>query len=78
MVYIKAPAPKSRFARHALWMDEDTVSYKTFGSTEELQQLLREDLAVLLAERFLLPAAAEEAEAVSATTVHRPHRFLGR
>jgi Mrp family chromosome partitioning ATPase len=36
------------------------VAYKAFGSRDELQQLLREDLAVLLAERFLLPPVAEE------------------
>ena len=51
---------------------------KTFGSTEELQQLLREDLAVLLAERFLLPAAAEEAEQCRPRPCTGPHRFLGR
>jgi hypothetical protein len=72
LVYIKAPAPKSRLDELLSRIrDEDTVSYKTFGSRDELQQLLREDLAVLLAERFLLPAAGEDTGAVSATTMRK-------
>ena len=74
LIYIKAPAPnrESRLGELlARIRDEDTVSYKTFSGADELQQLLREDVAVLLAERFLLPAVAEMTEAVPATTVHR-------
>lgn len=74
LVYIKAPAPDRESRLDELLSrirDEDTVSYKTFGSTDEFQQLLREDLAVLLAERFLLPAATEDTGAVSATTLRK-------
>jgi predicted ATPase len=66
LVYIKAPALNRESRLDELLSrirDEDTVAYKAFGSRDELQQLLREDLAVLLAERFLLPPAAEEAVA---------------
>ncbi|MEZ5185050.1 MAG: DUF4062 domain-containing protein [Candidatus Nanopelagicales bacterium] len=35
--------------------EDDTVSYKSFADPAELEQLLRNDLAVLLAERFLVP-----------------------
>jgi predicted ATPase len=59
LVYIKAPALNRESRLDELLArirDEDTVAYKTFGSRNELQRLLREDLAVLLAERFLLPA----------------------
>ena len=66
LVYVKAPAPDREPRLGELLSrirDEDTVAYKAFGSRDELQQLLREDLAVLLAERFLLPPAAVEAVA---------------
>src|SRR5439155_24018239 len=75
LVYIKAPAPDREPRLGELLSrirDEETVSYKSFGSSDELQQLLREDLAVLLAERFLHPAAAAEADgAARATAVRR-------
>jgi hypothetical protein len=63
LVYIKAPAPNRESRLGELLSrirDDDTVAYKTFGTKNELQRLLREDLAVLLAERFLLPPTAEE------------------
>jgi predicted ATPase len=63
LVYVKAPAPNRESRLNDLLSrirDDDTVAYKAYGSSDELQQLLREDLAVLLAERFLLPPIAEE------------------
>ena len=63
LVYIKAPAPNRESRLGELLSrirDEDTVAYKAFGTGDELQQLLREDLAVLLAECFLVPAATDE------------------
>jgi hypothetical protein len=63
LVYIKSPAPSRESRLNDLLSrirDDDTVAYKPFGTRKELQQLLREDLAVLLAERFLLPPLAEE------------------
>jgi hypothetical protein len=77
LIYIKAPAPnrESRLGELvARIRDEDTVSYKTFSSTDELQQLLREDLAVLLAERFLLPAVAEITRQSRLRPCTGPHR----
>jgi predicted ATPase len=75
LVYLKTPAPGREDGLKALVgriRDDDTVAYKTFGSPEELEQLLREDLAVLLSERFLMapPAsdvAADSTEAAGAT-----------
>ncbi len=66
LVYIKSPAPSRESRLNDLLSrirDDDTVAYKSYGSKDEFQQLLREDLAVLLAERFLLPPAPEEAAA---------------
>jgi Domain of unknown function (DUF4062) len=63
LVYVKAPAPNRESRLNDLLSrirDDDTVAYKAYGSSDELRQLLREDLAVLLAERFLLPPMAEE------------------
>ena len=57
LVYLKSPAP-GREPRLADLLgtvrSDDTVSYKSFASADELGGLLTEDLAVLLAERFLL------------------------
>jgi hypothetical protein len=57
LVYLKSPAPH-RESRLQELLDtvrsDDTVSYKSFASAAELERLLAEDLAVLLAERFLL------------------------
>jgi predicted ATPase len=75
LVYIKAPAPNREPRLGELISrirDEDTVSYKSFGSRKEFQRLLQQDLAVLLSERFLLPAPAEEVGgAIRASAVRR-------
>ncbi len=56
LVYLKAPAP-GREARLVELLgavrDDDTVAYKAFSTAEELRRLIADDLAVLLAERFL-------------------------
>lgn len=56
LVYVKSPAPAREERLEAL-LDriraDDQVSYKSFSDPEELERLLREDLAVLLGERFL-------------------------
>jgi predicted ATPase len=67
LVYLKVPAP-GREPRLGELLDavraDDTVSYKSFGTADELQRLLRDDLAVLLAERFLGGDTAPQAAAV--------------
>ena len=47
--------------------DDDSVAYKTFSTADELAALLRDDLAVLLGERFLL----DEAGGVSMALIRR-------
>src|SRR5215470_15949022 len=55
LLYVKAPAP-SREPRLAELLErvqkEATASYRTFGTPAELGRLVRDDLAVLLSERF--------------------------
>jgi len=61
LVYLRAPA--DREARLESLLDrvraDDTVSYRSFRDSAELEQLLRDDLAVVLAERFLVGGHAE-------------------
>jgi hypothetical protein len=55
LLYVKAPAP-SREPGLAKLLDrireEATASYRTFGTPAELARLVRDDLAVVLSERF--------------------------
>jgi predicted ATPase len=68
LIYVKSPAPK-RAARLAQMLDgirdDGDVSYQHFSDPDQLPGLVRNDLAVLLSERFELGqsrggAAAEE------------------
>lgn len=88
LIYLKSPAPH-REPRLAGLLDtirlDDTVSYKTFESADELEHLLAEDLAVLLAERFLLggPTPAHEPDDLGRRVARRPiptpvNRLVGR
>jgi predicted ATPase len=55
LIYVKAPAPdrEPRLAQLLARMrDEGGVSYQHFSDPAELQQLVENDLAVLLSERF--------------------------
>jgi predicted ATPase len=58
LIYVKRPAP-DREARLNQLLDrvrgDDRVSYKPFGSAEELRELIEHDLMVLLSERFETP-----------------------
>jgi len=60
LVYLKEPAPELD-ARLATMLDAiraaGDVSYKTFRTAEELEDLLAGDLALLLSERFLADTA---------------------
>ena len=55
LVYVKRPAPDLEPGLAAMLdriQGEDTASYKPFGDADELRQLLVDDLAILLTERF--------------------------
>jgi predicted ATPase len=73
LLYVKAPAP-DREPRLADLLDrikeESSVSYRYFRTAAELGRLVRDDLAVLLSERF---AAAVQAAAPSAVRARGPH-----
>lgn len=66
LVYLRTPA--DREARLEALLDrvreDDTVSYRSFRDSEELERLLRDDLAVVLAERFLVGAQGERPDHV--------------
>ncbi|HVG97222.1 MAG TPA: DUF4062 domain-containing protein, partial [Chloroflexota bacterium] len=71
LIYLKAPAPEREPALKKLLeriKADDAASYKTFGTPEELRELLENDLAVLLTERF---AAARSGAA--APPLRRPN-----
>jgi predicted ATPase len=64
LVYVKSPAPdrEPRLAELlARIRDEGGVSYQHFADPAELQRLVRNDLAVLLSERFEMSRAHEVA-----------------
>jgi predicted ATPase len=83
LVYVKDPAPgrEPRLSELlARIRDDDRVSYKTFGSARQLSQLVTRDLAVLLSERFRVPAEAAAASAAEwrSTLPEVPTSFVGR
>ena len=83
LVYLKAPAP-DREPRLVTMLDvmraAGDVSYKTFRTADELEDLLATDLALLLSERFLTePAGAAGEQHRAAWTVPVPvSDFVGR
>lgn len=52
--------------------EDDTVSYRAFHDVDELEELLRQDLAVLLAERFLVGGAPESGGAARPSVPTHP------
>src|SRR5690554_5428146 len=69
LLYLKEPAPARDERLHALIKDfkaDGTASYKRFGTVDELARLVRDDLALLLAERFKTTIGAAPARPVSA------------
>jgi predicted ATPase len=71
LLYVKAPAPdrEPRLAEMLARIEaEGSVSYRHFGTAAELGRLVRDDLAMLLSERF---AAARPSAAAS--TPPSPH-----
>src|ERR1700742_2376362 len=84
LIYVKSPAPERdpRLTRMlARIRDEGEVSYQHFSDPAELQQLVENDLAVLLSERFEMTQPGEGAadERPSAGAVPVPATpLLGR
>lgn len=69
LLYVKSPAPEREAGLTALigaFEGEGTDSYRTFGSARELGRLVRDDLALLLSERFALRGGAPSTPAASA------------
>src|SRR4030066_123643 len=66
LIYIKQPAPDREPRLKELLdraRDDDTASYKPFTSADELRELLENDLAALLTERFEQVAETVSSEA---------------
>lgn len=85
LIYIKEPAPERSPELRALLdriRNDDRVSYKSFGTAEELKSLVSDDLAILLTERFYTAASQTDTPAQetprSASLPLQPTRFVGR
>jgi predicted ATPase len=81
LVYVKRPAPEMepRLAEMLRGLEgEDSVSYKPFTDVNALRDLLLDDLAVLLTERFDAVPAATVANAPSSNLPASLSTFLGR
>jgi predicted ATPase len=79
LVYIKEPAPDREEALTRLLDDvraADRTSYRRFGSLEELEELVAEDLAVLLSERFASGAAVRGVPSAPSRGRAAPPRVL--
>ena len=72
LVYVKQPAERDeRLAGLvARIRDDDTTSYKSFSTAEELGGLIESDLAILLAERF---DASRSSMPPATDSVRAPH-----
>jgi predicted ATPase len=76
LLYVMAPAPdrEPRLAELLVRIKtEASDSYRTFGTARELGRLVRDDLALLLSERF---AAARAGAPPSPSPGNAPHRSL--
>lgn len=84
LIYIKRPAPQ-REARLEQMLQRfrsgDTVSYRSFGTAEELGELIKDDLIVMLTERFEQGASGAPAALADAPASGIPslvNEFVGR
>ena len=73
LLYLKTPAPDRQpqlSAMIAEIQDQGTSAYRTFRTTRELGRLVRDDLAVLLSERFVesAPRSADSPAITDAAT----------
>lgn len=82
LIYIKAPAPnrQPRLTELIARIQGADVSYRSFGSADELRTLVADDLAVLLTERFAASVeAAVEPRSRPIAPLPRPTtRLIGR
>lgn len=81
LVYVKRPAPDMEPRLRDLLDDmqgEDAVSYKPFRDATELEHLLLDDLAILLAERFERSNPSVTASASTDNLPSPPSTFVGR
>jgi len=80
LLYVKTPAPEREARLTAMIGEleaEGRVSYRTFRSPRELGRLVRNDLAVLLSERFAAgDSGADRSSSPSATSGRRVPRSL--
>lgn len=85
LIYVKSPAPERAPGLTAL-LDEirsdDRVSYKAFGTPQRLAELVKDDLALLLTERFYEGRSgdirSDVAPMASASIPVQPTAFVGR
>ena len=82
LLYMKSPAPEQEPRLAAMIADLQSAgadSYRSFSTTRELGRLVRDDLALLLSERFATAgsaAAAAPSAAPAATETRSPRRSL--
>lgn len=83
LIYLREPAERDARLEALVQRirEDDTASYKSFSTSDELAELVEADLAVLLAERFDASRAAADARAERAheTPMPAPYsRIIGR
>jgi predicted ATPase len=74
LLYVKTPAPEQEPRLAAMIADlqtDGTDSYRSFRSPRELGRLVRDDLALLLSERFTTPGGPADRSAPSALDTDR-------
>ena len=79
LLYLKSPAPEQEPRLAAMIADVQSAgadSYRSFRSTRELGRLVRDDLALLLSERFAAPVATAAPAAAAAVEIRPPRRSL--
>ena len=80
LVYVQSPAPDRdpRLTEMLSRIQSDGLSYRGFATSEELNTLIADDLAVLLSERFDLGDEPKEIERPSRPLPSPASRFVGR
>jgi predicted ATPase len=74
LLYLKSPAPDREDRLTAMIEElqtEGVDSYRSFSSPRELGRLVRDDLALLLSERFTTAAGRSSTPAAPSSTAHR-------
>lgn len=81
LIYVKRPAPDMEPRLRAILdglQGEDATSYKPFRDATELEHLLTDDLAILLAERFERSERSSTQTAPVSNLPSPPSSFVGR